>query len=82
VITFLPTIRIFGALLLDDICYVSVFHFVVIHSHVYVSKQAYDPPTGYDIPYFRPNMDETGRAQVLSPPQEVIINTYIMEYLK
>jgi hypothetical protein len=40
-----------------------------IHSHVYVSKQAYDP--GYDIPYFRPNMDETGRAQVLSPPQEV-----------
>lgn len=42
-----------------------------ICSHNYVFKQAYDPPSGYDIPYFRPSMDETVRGQVLSPPQEV-----------
>jgi hypothetical protein len=50
---------------------ICIFCILFICSHVYVSKQAYDPPTGYDIPYFRPNMDETVRAQVLSPPQEV-----------
>ncbi|KAK2406515.1 GBF-interacting protein [Trifolium repens] len=41
-------------------------------SHDMPGFSAYDPPTGYDIPYFRPNMDETVRAQVLSPPQEVL----------
>nr|XP_027192497.1 nuclear transcription factor Y subunit alpha isoform X2 [Cicer arietinum] len=35
-------------------------------------RLAYDPPSGYDIPYFRPSMDETVRGQVLSPPQEVM----------
>ncbi|KAJ1424885.1 ABC transporter type 1, transmembrane domain [Sesbania bispinosa] len=34
-------------------------------------SKAYDPPTGYDIPYFRPTMDETVRGQVLSPSQDV-----------
>ncbi|CAK8560399.1 unnamed protein product [Lathyrus sativus] len=41
-------------------------------SHDMPGFSAYDPPTGYDIPYFRPNMDETVRAQVLSPHQEVL----------
>ncbi|KAK6914712.1 GBF-interacting protein 1, N-terminal [Dillenia turbinata] len=31
---------------------------------------AYDPQTGYDIPYFRPMMDETVRGQGLPSPQE------------
>ncbi|XP_015865871.3 GBF-interacting protein 1-like isoform X2 [Ziziphus jujuba] len=31
---------------------------------------AYDPQTGYDIPYFRPTMDETLRGQGLISPQE------------
>ncbi|CAI8607934.1 unnamed protein product [Vicia faba] len=41
-------------------------------SHDMPGFSAYDPPTGYDIPYFRPNMDETVRSQVLSPHQEVL----------
>ncbi|KAK4267245.1 hypothetical protein QN277_024051 [Acacia crassicarpa] len=31
---------------------------------------AYDPPTGYDISYFRPTMDETVRSQSLPSSQE------------
>ncbi|KAF3452061.1 hypothetical protein FNV43_RR08157 [Rhamnella rubrinervis] len=31
---------------------------------------AYDPQTGYDIPYFRPTMDETIRGHGLPSPQE------------
>ncbi|KAJ0007147.1 hypothetical protein Pint_29056 [Pistacia integerrima] len=31
---------------------------------------AYDPQTGYDMPYFRPSMDETVRGQGLPSPQE------------
>lgn len=41
--------------------------------------QAYDPQTGYDMPYFRPSMDETVRGQGLPSPQEVndcCINVY------
>ncbi|XP_021902872.1 uncharacterized protein LOC110818342 isoform X2 [Carica papaya] len=37
------------------------------------SFSAYDPQTGYDIPYFRPAMDETVRGQVQpSPSQEAL----------
>jgi hypothetical protein len=36
-----------------------------------VFKQAYDPQTGYDIPYFRPTMEESVRGQGLPSPQEV-----------
>ncbi|KAG2728715.1 hypothetical protein I3760_01G217500 [Carya illinoinensis] len=35
-------------------------------------SQAYDPQTGYDIPYFRPTMDETMRGQGLPSPQEAL----------
>ncbi|XP_041015322.1 uncharacterized protein LOC121258026 isoform X5 [Juglans microcarpa x Juglans regia] len=35
-------------------------------------SQAYDPQTGYDIPYFRPTMDETMRGQGLQSPQEAL----------
>ncbi|XP_044486629.1 GBF-interacting protein 1-like isoform X3 [Mangifera indica] len=34
------------------------------------SFSAYDPQTGYDMPYFRPGMDETVRGQGLPSPQE------------
>ncbi|KAJ4836850.1 hypothetical protein Tsubulata_018479 [Turnera subulata] len=33
---------------------------------------AYDPQAGYDLPYFRPPMDETVRGQGLPIPQEVL----------
>ncbi|XP_059456437.1 GBF-interacting protein 1-like [Corylus avellana] len=33
---------------------------------------AYDPQTGYDIPYFRPTMDESVRGQGLPSPQEAL----------
>ncbi|XP_028096739.1 uncharacterized protein LOC114296632 isoform X2 [Camellia sinensis] len=33
---------------------------------------AYDPQTGYDIPYFRPSMDETVRGHGLPSPQEAL----------
>ncbi|GMI93668.1 hypothetical protein like AT3G13990 [Hibiscus trionum] len=33
---------------------------------------AYDPQTGYDLPYFRPSVDETARGQGLLSPQEVL----------
>lgn len=33
---------------------------------------AYDPQTGYDIPYFRPAMDESLRGQGLPSPQEAL----------
>ncbi|KAJ9691978.1 hypothetical protein PVL29_011194 [Vitis rotundifolia] len=33
---------------------------------------AYDPQAGYDIPYFRPTMDETVRGQGLPSPQEAL----------
>ncbi|GAV84946.1 DUF1296 domain-containing protein [Cephalotus follicularis] len=33
---------------------------------------AYDPQTGYDLPYFRPTMDETIRGQGLPSPQEAL----------
>lgn len=36
------------------------------------SFSAYDPQTGYDIPYFRPAVDETVRGQGLSFPQEAL----------
>ncbi|KAA8541651.1 hypothetical protein F0562_022803 [Nyssa sinensis] len=36
------------------------------------SFSAYDPQTGYDIPYFRPTMDETVRGQGLPSPQEAL----------
>ncbi|TYG49006.1 hypothetical protein ES288_D10G059900v1 [Gossypium darwinii] len=35
-------------------------------------SQAYDPQTGYDLPYFRPSMDETARGQGLLFPQEAL----------
>lgn len=44
---------------------------LVFPSSLLNSKQAYDPPAGYDIPYFRPTIDETVRGQGLSSPQEV-----------
>ncbi|KAL6961791.1 hypothetical protein U1Q18_045761 [Sarracenia purpurea var. burkii] len=37
-----------------------------------VSRQTYDPQTVYDIPYFRPTMEETIRGQVL-PSQEQLL---------
>ncbi|XP_052182390.1 GBF-interacting protein 1-like isoform X3 [Diospyros lotus] len=36
------------------------------------SFSAYDPQNGYDIPYFRPTMDETVRGQSLPSPQEAL----------
>ncbi|XP_061364003.1 uncharacterized protein LOC133307510 isoform X2 [Gastrolobium bilobum] len=39
-------------------------------SHDMPGFSAYDPPTGYDIPYFRPTMDETLRGQGLLSFQE------------
>ncbi|KAF5745543.1 hypothetical protein HS088_TW07G01135 [Tripterygium wilfordii] len=36
------------------------------------SFSAYDPQTGYDIPYFRPTVDDTIRGQFLPSPQEVL----------
>ncbi|GKV00826.1 hypothetical protein SLEP1_g13448 [Rubroshorea leprosula] len=36
------------------------------------SFPAYDPQTGYDIPYFRPTMDETARGQGLPSSQEAL----------
>ncbi|KAF5751244.1 hypothetical protein HS088_TW02G00254 [Tripterygium wilfordii] len=38
---------------------------------------AYDPQTGYDIPYFRPTLDDTIRGQGLPSPQEVL-NSHMM----
>ncbi|XP_022721573.1 uncharacterized protein LOC111279005 isoform X5 [Durio zibethinus] len=35
-------------------------------------SQAYDPQTGYDLPYFRPPIDETVRLQGLLSPQEAL----------
>ncbi|XVE51887.1 hypothetical protein DITRI_Ditri02bG0077000 [Diplodiscus trichospermus] len=35
-------------------------------------SQAYDPQTGYDLPYFRPPIDETVRGQGLPSPQEAL----------
>ncbi|EOY27207.1 Uncharacterized protein TCM_029107 isoform 2 [Theobroma cacao] len=35
-------------------------------------SQAYDPQTGYDLPYFRPPIDETARGQGLPSPQEAL----------
>ncbi|KAJ4717822.1 GBF-interacting protein 1-like isoform X2 [Melia azedarach] len=35
-------------------------------------SQAYDPQTGYDMPYFRPSMDESVRGQGLPSPQEAL----------
>lgn len=40
-------------------------------------EQAYDPQTGYDIPYFRPIVDETVRVQGL-PSQDVRVVVYII----
>ncbi|KAE8696373.1 Detected protein of unknown function [Hibiscus syriacus] len=34
--------------------------------------QAYDPQTGYDLPYFRPSVDETAMGLGLLSPQEAI----------
>ncbi|RDX65544.1 GBF-interacting protein 1, partial [Mucuna pruriens] len=42
-------------------------------SHDMPGFAAYDPPTGYDIPYFRPTIDETVRGQGLSSAQEALI---------
>ncbi|XP_022721570.1 uncharacterized protein LOC111279005 isoform X2 [Durio zibethinus] len=36
------------------------------------SFSAYDPQTGYDLPYFRPPIDETVRLQGLLSPQEAL----------
>ncbi|PPR96204.1 hypothetical protein GOBAR_AA24461 [Gossypium barbadense] len=36
------------------------------------SFSAYDPQTGYDLPYFRPSIDETARGQGLLSPQEAL----------
>ncbi|KAL5824263.1 hypothetical protein ACOSQ3_020326 [Xanthoceras sorbifolium] len=36
------------------------------------SFSAYDPQTAYDMPYFRPSMDETVRGQGLPSPQEAL----------
>ncbi|CAK9162213.1 unnamed protein product, partial [Ilex paraguariensis] len=38
------------------------------------SFSAYDPQTGYDIPYFRPTVDESVRGQGLPSPQEALIS--------
>ncbi|RZC01220.1 GBF-interacting protein 1-like isoform X2 [Glycine soja] len=43
-------------------------------SHDMPGFAAYDPPAGYDIPYFRPTIDETVRGQGLSSPQEALIS--------
>lgn len=43
-------------------------------SHDMPGFAAYDPPAGYDIPYFRPSIDETVRGQGLSSPQEALIS--------
>ncbi|TKY64289.1 dentin sialophosphoprotein isoform X1 [Spatholobus suberectus] len=43
-------------------------------SHDMPGFAAYDPPTGYDIPYFRPTIDETIRVQGFSSPQEALIS--------
>lgn len=48
-----------------------LLYLIVFPSSLLNSKQAYDPPAGYDIPYFRPTIDETVRGQGLSSPQEV-----------
>jgi hypothetical protein len=48
-----------------------LLHIFVWNSDVIVCKQAYDPQTGYDISYFRPQIDETVRGQGLPSPQEV-----------
>ncbi|KAF7843575.1 GBF-interacting protein 1-like isoform X1 [Senna tora] len=37
-------------------------------SHDMPGFSAYDPPTGYDIPYFRPTMDETGYSSHTANP--------------
>ncbi|KAL4356177.1 hypothetical protein HN51_027551 [Arachis hypogaea] len=39
-------------------------------SHDMPGFAAYDPPTGYDMPYFRPTIDDTLRGQGLPSPQE------------
>ncbi|XP_077240983.1 dentin sialophosphoprotein, putative (DUF1296) isoform X2 [Tasmannia lanceolata] len=36
------------------------------------SFTAYNPPTGYDMPFFRPVMDENVRGQGLASPQEAL----------
>ncbi|XP_020218951.1 GBF-interacting protein 1-like isoform X1 [Cajanus cajan] len=41
-------------------------------SHDMPGFAAYDPPTGYDIPYFRPTIDETVRGQGLSSQEALI----------
>ncbi|KAK7389654.1 hypothetical protein VNO78_24877 [Psophocarpus tetragonolobus] len=43
-------------------------------SHDMPGFAAYDPPTGYDIPYFRPTIEETVRGQSLSASQEALIS--------
>jgi hypothetical protein len=48
-----------------------LLHIFVWNSDVIVCKQAYDPQTGYDISYFRPQIDETVRGQGLPSPHEV-----------
>ncbi|KAK7255677.1 hypothetical protein RIF29_29094 [Crotalaria pallida] len=39
-------------------------------SHDMPGFSAYDPPTGYEVSYFRPTMDETVRGQGLPSPHE------------
>ncbi|KAK7294416.1 hypothetical protein RJT34_17305 [Clitoria ternatea] len=41
-------------------------------SHDMPGFAAYDPPTGYDIPYFRPTIDETVRGQGFSSQEALI----------
>jgi len=55
---------------------------LVFPSSLLNSKQAYDSPAGYDIPYFRPTIDETVRGQGLSSPQEVSYIYMLIAYLK
>ena len=38
------------------------------------SKQGYDPPSGYEMPYFRPTMGEAVQGHSLPSPQEVRFN--------
>ncbi|XP_010542407.1 PREDICTED: uncharacterized protein LOC104815628 isoform X3 [Tarenaya hassleriana] len=41
-------------------------------THTLQNFSAYDPQAGYDLPYFRPSMDENIRGQGFPSPQEVL----------
>lgn len=53
-------------------------HLVNVHSDALCLKQAFDPQTSYNIPYYRPHMDESVRGQGLPSPQEVGLSGYFI----